>query len=58
MAALAADLEAVRVAVQETVKTRGKKWKDTMWSDFLKRAVAFLITKGRDQDDTVRPRLA
>jgi hypothetical protein len=52
MAALAADLEAVRVAVQETVKTRGKKWKDTTWSNFIKDVVSFLLGEGRDQDDT------
>ena len=50
MAALAADLEA---AVHAAVEARNKRWKVTMWSDFLKRAVAFLLTKGRDQDDVV-----
>jgi hypothetical protein len=31
MTGLDADLEALRVAVQEAVITRGKKWKDTTW---------------------------
>jgi hypothetical protein len=52
MAALAADLEAVRVAVQETVKTRGKKWKDTTWNNFIKDVASFLLREGRDQEDT------
>ncbi len=50
MAALAAHLEA---AVHAAVEARNKRWKATMSSDFLKRAVAFLLTKGRDQDDVV-----
>ena len=50
MAALAAHLEA---AVHAAVEARNKRWKATMWSDFLKHAVAFLLTKGRDQDDVV-----
>ncbi len=50
MAALAAHLEAV---VHAAVEARNKRWKATMWSDFLKHAVVFLLTKGRDQDDVV-----
>ena len=50
MAALAAHLEA---AVHAAVEARNKRWKATMWSDFLKHAVAFLLAKGRDQDDVV-----
>ena len=50
MAALAAQLEA---AVHAAVEARNKRWKATMWSDFLKHAVAFLLAKGRDQDDVV-----
>jgi hypothetical protein len=50
MAALAAHLE---VAVHAAVEARNKRWKATMWSDFLKHAVAFLLAKGRDQDDVV-----
>jgi hypothetical protein len=50
---MAADLEAVRVAVQETVQSRGKKWKDTTWSNFIKDVVSLLLREGRDQDDTV-----
>jgi hypothetical protein len=57
MGALAADLEAVRVAVQKTVKTRGKKWKDTTWSNFINDVVSFLLREGRDQDDTAAARL-
>jgi hypothetical protein len=50
MAALAAELES---AVHAAVEARNERWKVTMWSDLLKRAVAFLLTKGRDQDDVV-----
>ena len=50
MAALAAHLEA---AVHAAVEARNKRWKATMWSDFLKHAVAFLLTEGRDQDAVV-----
>jgi hypothetical protein len=50
MAALAAHLEAT---VHAAVEARNKRWKATMWSDFLKHAVAFLLAKGRDQDDVV-----
>ena len=54
MAALAADLEAVRLAVQAAVGTRNKTWKDSMWSDFVKDVVSFLIDeKSEDSDDVV-----
>ncbi len=43
--------DAVRAAVKDAVGARNKRWKVTMWSDFLKCAVAFLLAKGRDQDD-------
>ena len=45
MAALAADLEAVRAAVQAAVGTCNKTWKDSMWSDFIKDVVSFLINE-------------
>jgi hypothetical protein len=54
MAALAADLEAVRVAVQEAVKTRGKKWKDTTWS-FLSEVISFLLSEAATRTTPWRP---
>ena len=49
-AALAADLEA---AVHAAVEARNKRWEATMWSNFLKHTVIFLLAKGRDHDDVV-----
>ena len=46
-------LNDVRAAVQDAVEARGKRWKLTMWSDFLERTVAFLFANDRDQDDVV-----
>ena len=53
MAALAADLEAVRLAVQAAVGTRNKTWKHSMWSDFIKDVVSFLVDEKREDPDNV-----
>ena len=45
-------LNDVRAKVQAAVGTRNKAWKDSMWSDFIKDVVSFLVSEGRDHDDT------
>ena len=35
------------------VEARNKKWKASMWSDFLKHLIPFLLAKRGDQDDVV-----
>ena len=52
MAALAADLEAVRVAVQAAVEKEGS-WDDGDWSVFVVDVVSFLLGKHKKQSFVV-----
>ncbi len=45
-------LNDVRAKVQAAGGTRNKAWKDSIWSDLIKDVVSFLVSEGRDHDDT------
>ena len=46
-------LNDVRPAVQAAVGTRNKTWKDSMWSDFMKDVVSFLVDEKSEDPDNV-----
>ena len=53
MAALAADLEAVRVAVQAAVEKKEGSWDDGDWSVFVEDVVSFLLKQGETHPKVV-----
>ena len=53
MAALAADLEAVRAAVQEAVEKKEGSWDDGDWSVFVEDVVSFLLKQGETRSKVV-----
>ena len=46
-------LNDVRAMVQAAVGTRNKTWKDSMWSDFVKDVVSFLVDENSEDPDSV-----
>ena len=52
MAALAADLEAVRVAVQAAVEKKEGSWEPSDWSD-VEDVVSFLLNEGEKRSKVV-----
>ena len=46
-------LNDVRAAVQAAMGTHNKTWKDSMWSDFIKDVVSFLVDEKSEDPDNV-----